>query len=64
MSDIDVEVVVDAVAPFKQMQTGRELLPYRSPSANEYTRQNYDEDDVQQHKRKRRQIERNRDARQ
>jgi hypothetical protein len=63
MSDIDVEDVVDAVAPSEAYADWTRAvavsLAFRDPP-----RQNDDEDDVQRQKRKRRQIERNRGVRQ
>jgi hypothetical protein len=64
MSDIDAEDVVEAVAPFEANAAPARALAVSLAFSEGYTPERVEELVVQQHKRKRRQIERNRDARQ
>jgi hypothetical protein len=64
MSDIDAEDVVEAVAPFEANAAPARALAVSLAFSEGYTPEKVEEVAVQQHKRKRRQIERNRDARQ
>jgi hypothetical protein len=64
MPDIDEEDVVDAFAPSEENAARTRAVGVSLAFREWYTLQNDYEDDLQQHKRKRCQIERNRDARQ
>jgi hypothetical protein len=64
MSDIDADDVVEAVAPFEANAAPARAVAVSLAFSERYTPEKVEEVAVQQHKRKRRQIERNRDARQ
>jgi hypothetical protein len=63
MSDIDAEDVVEAVAPFEANAYQARAVAISLAFSEGYTPEKVEEVAVQQHKRKRRQIERNHDAR-
>jgi hypothetical protein len=64
MSDTDAEDVVEAVAPSGGNATQARAVAVSLAFSEGYTREKDEEEDVQRHTRKRRHIERNRDARQ
>jgi hypothetical protein len=60
MPDIDAEDVVETVAPSEENTARRRAVAVSLAFSEGYTPEKDEEDDVQQHKRKQRHVERNR----